>query len=46
MIPPDRKKYPDYYRTMNKHYRLEKKWYEEDQRNLHRLIDLRKYLWT
>ena len=46
MILPDRKEYPEYYRMMNKHSRLENKWYEEDQRNLHRLIDLRNYLWT
>lgn len=45
-VPPDRKKYPEYYRMMKKYIRLENKWYEEDQRNLHRLIDLRKYLWT
>ncbi len=46
MIPPDRKKDPEYSRMMNKHSRLERKWHEEDQRNLHRLIDLRIYLWT
>lgn len=45
-VLPDRKEYPGYYRMMNRHFRLEKKWYEEDQRNLHRLIDLRNYLWT
>lgn len=46
MIMPDRRKYPGYYRMMNRHFRLEKKWHEEDQRNLHRLIDLRNHLWT
>lgn len=26
--------------------KLEKKWEEEDNKNLHRLIDIRSYLWT
>jgi len=25
---------------------LEKKWDEEDQRNLHRMIEIRQFLWT
>ncbi len=45
-ILPDRKKYSEYYRMLKKDHRLLKKWEEEDQRNLHKLIDLRKYLWT
>lgn len=45
-IPPDRKKYAAYYRAMKKLNRLEKNWLEEDQRNLYRLIEIRKFLWT
>jgi hypothetical protein len=46
MVEPDKKKYASYYRALRKHRRLEQKWEEEDQRNLHRLIDIRKFLWT
>ena len=45
-VEPDRKKYAAYYRAMKKHGRLEKQWHEEDQRNLHRLIEVRGFLWT
>ena len=43
---PDNKKYAAYYRALGKHRELEEKWYEEDQRNLHRLIEIRGFLWT
>ena len=43
---PDKKKYAAYYRALEKHSQLEKKWYEEDQHNLHRLIEIRGFLWT
>ncbi|OGQ68637.1 MAG: hypothetical protein A2W73_09440 [Deltaproteobacteria bacterium RIFCSPLOWO2_12_55_13] len=46
LVQPDRKKYAAYYRAMKKDGRLEKQWYEEDQRNLHRLIEVRGFLWT
>ena len=46
MIGPDRKKYANYYRALDEHWKLEQKWEKEDQRNLHRLIDIRKFLWT
>jgi len=46
IVTPDRKKYADSFRAIKKHSLLEKKWYEEDQRNLHRLIEIRSYLWT
>ena len=42
----DKKKYPDYEKAIKKQSRLDKKWHEEDQRNLHRLIDVRPFLWT
>ena len=43
---PDKKKYAEYYQALEEHARLEKEWYEEDQRNLHRLIEIRGFLWT
>lgn len=46
MVEPDRKKYARYYQALKKHGRLKQKWYEEDQRNLHRLIEIRGFLWT
>ncbi len=46
MAGPDKNKYANYYRALEKHWKLERKWEEEDQRNLHRLIDIRKFLWT
>ena len=45
-VEPDKKKYAKYYQALKKHGRLEKKWEEEDQRNLHRLIEIRGFLWT
>ena len=46
LVQPDRKKYAAYYRAMKRDGRLEKQWHEEDQRNLHRLIEVRGFLWT
>ena len=46
LVQPDQRKYADYYRAMKKHLRLIQKWHHEDQRNLHRLIEIRGYLWT
>jgi len=46
MLEPDRKKYAAYYRALKKHGQLEQQWYEEDQRNLHQLIEIRGHLWT
>ena len=46
MVEPDRKQYAAYYRTLEKSWELERKWDEEDQRNLHRLVDIRAALWT
>lgn len=46
LVEPDRKKYAAYNQAMKKDTRLEKQWYEEDQRNLHRLIEVRSFLWT
>jgi hypothetical protein len=46
MVEPDKKKYASYYRALGEHWKLEQKWEEEDQCNLHRLIDIRKFLWT
>ena len=46
LIEPDKRKYVKYYQAMKKHAELEQKWDEEDQRNLHRLINVRQFMWT
>jgi hypothetical protein len=46
MVEPDKKKYAAYYKALEKHWQQEKKWHEQDQQNLHRLIEIRPYLWT
>ena len=46
LVEVDRKKYAEYYRALKIDAALEKKWFEEDQRNLHRLIEIRSHLWT
>ncbi len=46
LVFPEREKYPEYYAAVDKASRLEKEWHEEDQRNLHRLIEVRPFLWT
>jgi hypothetical protein len=43
---PEREKYPEYYAAVDKSSELENEWHEEDQRNLHRLIEVRPFLWT
>lgn len=40
------KKYPEYYAAMRRGWKLEDKWFDEDQKNLHRLIEIRRHLWT
>lgn len=46
LIEPDRKKYAAYYRLLDLHQRQKAKWAADDQKNLHRLIDIREHLWT
>jgi hypothetical protein len=46
LATPDKKKYAAYCRALKQHTLLEKKWHNEDQRNLHRLINIREFLWT
>ena len=46
MVTPDKTRYRAYYRALRQHTRLEQKWHIEDQRNLHRLIKIREFLWT
>lgn len=41
-----KKKYPAFYKAMAQSRKLEKKWEEEDQKMLHRLIDIRRGMWT
>lgn len=38
--------YPEFYAALKESDRLEKKWEKEDQKNLHRLIEIRRFLWT
>lgn len=38
--------YKEWVNACDESNRLEKEWLEEDQKNLHRLIDIRDYLWT
>jgi len=45
MVKPDKKKYANYYSALEEYWKLGQKWEEEDQCNLHRLIDIRKFLW-
>jgi hypothetical protein len=46
MVEYDKKKYASYRRALKKSLKLEQLWWKEDQQNLHRLINLRKWLWT
>ena len=46
LIPPDKIKYAKFYKVSEENHLLEKKWFEEDQKNLHRLIDIRADLWS
>ncbi len=46
MVEPDKKKYAAYYKALEKEQQQEIKFHEEDQQNLHRLIEIRPYLWT
>jgi hypothetical protein len=46
LIEPDKKTYAAYYRALNRHTYLEKRWLDEDRRCLHRLANIRPYLWT
>ncbi len=46
LVQPSREKYALYYRALRRDSELQKKWFKEDQRNLHRLIDIREFLWT
>ena len=46
LVDYDRKEYSAYERALRKHWQLEKKWQSEDEQNLHRLVDVRRYLWT
>lgn len=41
-----KKKFNAWYKASKESKRLDKKWEKEDQRNLHRLIDLRDNMWT
>jgi len=42
----DKIEYADYHSALRRHWKLVRKWDAEDQRNLHRLVDIRQFLWT
>lgn len=42
----DKKKYAAYEAASKESCRLDEEWHKEDQRNLHRLIEIRPFLWT
>jgi len=46
LVPYDKRKYAGYDRALKRLSRLEARWEEEDQRNLHRLVNIRQFLWT
>ncbi len=43
---PDKKRYAAYYRWLKDCAAIKRKWLQEDQRNLLRLIEIRSRLWT
>jgi len=42
----DNTKYLPYRRALSRQATLDKRWFGEDQRNLHRLVEVRPFLWT
>ncbi len=46
LATPDKKNYAAYYHALKQHERLKQQWQNDDQRNLHRLINIREHLWT
>ena len=46
LVEYDKTKYSEFEKAVKQHRRLEKKWEEEDQRNFHRLVEIRGFLWT
>ena len=46
MKDTDKVKYAKYYKALEESWKLEKEWNDEDQDNLHRLIDIRFFMWT
>jgi hypothetical protein len=46
LVDYDKNKFSAYNDALKKHWHLERKWDEENQRNLHRLIEIRRFLWT
>jgi hypothetical protein len=46
LVPHSPKDFPAYGRAIQAHRRLERRWLAEDQKNLHRLVEIRPLLWT
>ena len=46
LVPYDKRKYRAYERAARAQIKDEAKWHAEDQKNLHRLVEIRGFLWT
>jgi hypothetical protein len=46
LVEYDHEEYADYRAALEKCWELENEWNKEDQDNLHRLIEIRLFLWT
>lgn len=46
LLPYDKTIYRPYLKALARQASLEEKWFKEDQRNLHRLVEVRPFLWT
>lgn len=45
-LPTDKVKYADWEVAVEESGKLDIQWAKEDHKNLHRLVDVREYLWT
>ena len=46
IVPYDKEKYKEYDKACDAQHKAEIRWEKQDQKNLHRLIYIRMYLWT
>ena len=46
LVPYNKRKYRAYDRALRAQIKLEANWHAEDQKNLHRLVEIRHFLWT
>jgi len=45
-VPPDKKKHVAWYAAVKMQEKAELRWFKEDQTMLHRLIEVRPFMWT